>query len=73
MAVIFNQRVRGPTEGGGRSPHLIEWHSSEPLLAVASRDEAKDADGTVHIHTEQVNYAHNEALAPPSAPDGPRV
>ena len=55
MAVIFDQRLQHPAEHGGRSPHLLEWHSSRPLLAVASKDEVKDADGAVHIHTELVN------------------
>ena len=54
MAVIFDRRLQSPSNQGGRSPHLLEWHSTQPLLAVASKDEAKDSDGAVHIHTEQV-------------------
>ena len=56
MAVIFDQRLQRPSKQGGRVPHLLEWHSSQPLLAVVSKDEARDADGTVHIHTDQVSH-----------------
>ena len=55
MAVIFDRRLHSPSNQGDRSPHLLEWHSSQPLLAVASKDEAKDSDGAVHIHTEHVS------------------
>ena len=55
MAVIFDRRLHSPSNQGHRSPHLLEWHSSQPLLAVASKDEAKDSDGAVHIHTEHVS------------------
>ena len=54
MAVIFDHPLQKPSKQDGRSPHLLEWHCSLPLLAVASKDETKDADGAIHIHTEQV-------------------
>lgn len=54
MAVFFNHGVQGPSKLTNSSPHLLEWHSSRPLLAVASKDEAADADGAVHIYSNKV-------------------
>ena len=56
MAVFFNHPVRVPPKSGG-SPHLLEWHSSQALLAVASKNEAADADGVVHFYLEKVSEA----------------
>ena len=54
MAVFFNHRVQGPSKNGG-TPHLLEWHPSHALLAVASKDDASDADGAVHVYRDQVS------------------
>lgn len=54
MAVFFNYRVQNPSKNNG-SPHLLEWHPSQALLAVASKDEAADADGVVHFYLDQVS------------------
>lgn len=53
MAVFFNHRVQSPESN--RSPYLLEWHPSQALLAVASKDEAADEDGVVNIHQDQVS------------------
>lgn len=53
MAVFFNHRVQSPKSDS--SPHLLEWHPTQALLAVASKDEATDANGILHIHLDQVS------------------
>ena len=57
MAVFFNCGLQGHLKRTNSSPHLLEWHPSRPLLAVASKDEAAEADGTVHIHSDKVRVS----------------
>ena len=53
MAVFFNHRVQAPAKSAG-SPHLLEWHPSFAVLAVASKNEAADANGAVHLYLDEV-------------------
>lgn len=32
----------------------VQWHAEHPILAVASKDEQKDADGAVRFYSDEV-------------------
>ena len=70
MAVIFNRRVQSSSKGkeGDGAPHLCEWHPSLSLLAVASKDDSREADGAVYIHSEQVRPSKPPQALPTGLP-----
>lgn len=53
MAVFFDYPVQTPGLGA-LTHHEVAWHTQFALLAVASKNESSDADGTVHFYLEEV-------------------
>ena len=57
MAVYFDrevQRAPGHPVGGGVSCTDVLWHPEHSILAVAFKDDRKDADGTIQFYNEEV-------------------
>ncbi len=55
MAVFFDKHVEFPRPSGGvRIHHAVEWHSKHAILAVASKCEATDAEGSVNFYIDEV-------------------
>ncbi len=53
MSVFFDYPIQSPGLGA-LSHHAVAWHAQFPLLAVASKNESSDADGTVHFYLDEV-------------------
>ena len=57
MAVFFDKEVQFPRRfsgSSGRIHHAVEWHTSHAILAVASKNEATDTDGSVNFYVNEV-------------------
>jgi len=56
MAVFFDNKVDFPKlSGGARVHNVVEWHSSHAILAVASKSESTDGDGSVNFFMDEVS------------------
>lgn len=53
MAVYFDHHIQPPGLGG-QAHHEVEWHGKFSLLAVASKNESTDADGSVNFYLDEV-------------------
>ena len=53
MAVYFDHYIQAPGLGA-LTHHEVEWHSQFALLAVASKNENTDADGSVNFYLDEV-------------------
>jgi len=57
MAVYFDREIR-PVEsvaGGGLTYQRVNWHPVHELLAVSTKNETTDSDGSVHFYNEEVS------------------
>lgn len=52
MTVYFDHPIEFP--GLPAIHHLIKWHETYSILAVSSKNEQTDADGTVNFFLDEV-------------------
>ncbi len=55
--------------GGVRIHHAVEWHSKHAILAVASKCEATDAEGSVNFYIDEVDKIIMQVCTHPLLPD----
>ena len=56
MAVFFDKHIQFPRPSAGvRIHHQVEWHNTHPILAVASKNETTDTDGSVNFYMDEVS------------------
>lgn len=70
MALYFDREVqRAPgLPAQGASCTNLKWHPKHSILAVASKDDQKDAGGAVRFYNGEVCTYVRTALLPPSRP-----
>lgn len=59
MTVYFDHRVQFPNvalSAGASRHHLMSWHCSFPILAVSSKNEKSDTDGSVNFFLDEVEF-----------------
>ena len=52
MAVYFDNKAQFPKVVGEH--HLMSWHCNHPILAVSSRNEETNTDGTINFFVDEV-------------------
>ena len=56
MAVFFDHPIQRTGLGSADLVHHeVEWHEKFSLLAVASKNESTDADGSVNFYLDEVS------------------
>lgn len=56
MAVFFDHPIQRTGLGSADLVHHeVEWHGQFALLAVASKNESTDADGSVNFYLDEVS------------------
>ena len=60
MAVYFDYPIQKAGLGASLTHHMVEWHSSFAVLAVASKNESTDADGCVNLYLDEVGIMSPE-------------
>ena len=56
MAVFFDHPIQRTELGSANLvDHEVEWHEKFALLAVASKNESTDADGSVNFYLDEVS------------------
>ena len=58
MAVYFEHSIQAPTTRGDLVHTDVEWHHKYSILAVASKSQRDDANGSVNLFTEGVGVLH---------------
>lgn len=61
MAIYFNREVQAAASisGGGLKYQLVQWHPIHEVLAVATKNEITDSEGSVHFYNEEVKTEDN--------------
>ena len=56
MALYFDREMQpAPGQAVATVSYTdVQWHAEHPILAVASKDEQRDADGTVRFYSDEV-------------------